>query len=44
MSKECPKCKADMEEKFTLDDDACGSGCCRNVVYQCPECKNIELF
>lgn len=41
MSSDCPKCGTEMERKYRLDAD--DSGDFETVLYQCPQCKNIEV-
>lgn len=50
----CPKCSKlgfddrkdiPMEEKGFIEQGSCEDGCCPygKTIYQCPECKNIEV-
>jgi len=36
----CPKCGTEMEAKGRMED-ACDI---QRIVFQCPECKNIEMI
>lgn len=42
MKKKCPKCKTEMEYKFSLDDAE--EDFSETRIYQCPNCKNIETI
>lgn len=50
----CPKCRAlgfddqrdvEMERKYFIQTSCCEEGCCPSgvEVYQCPDCKNVEI-
>ncbi len=41
--RDCPNCKTRMEMKAEIQPSGCG--CCSGTyLWQCPECKNIEVF
>lgn len=44
--RDCPRCHVRMEEKGVVStwENGTGGGCDDTRLWQCPECKNVEIL